>query len=54
MAKDFPDIRWEKVQAMREAIRSNTFDADGRLARLADHLPAELMEYLRQLGDKSE
>ncbi|MBI4581936.1 MAG: hypothetical protein HY718_19720 [Planctomycetes bacterium] len=40
-ARDLPDIRWEKVQAMRDAIQSGSFD-EARLDRLVDLLPAEL------------
>lgn len=50
-AKELPDIRWDKVQAMREAIRNRTIDTDDRLAQLADRLPAELIEYLGQIGE---
>ena len=50
-AKELPDIRWDKVQAMREAVRNRTIDTDDRLSRLADRLPAELIEYLRQAGE---
>ena len=50
-AKELPDIRWDKVQAMRDAVRNRTIDADDRLSRLADRLPAELIEYLRQTGE---
>jgi hypothetical protein len=49
-AKDLPDIRWDKVQAMRQAIRSDGFDLDVRLSRLGEKLPAELVEYFRQAG----
>jgi hypothetical protein len=49
-AKDLPDIRWDKVQKLRQAIQSEAFDLDERLAKLGDKLPAELIEYLRQLG----
>ncbi len=48
-AKDLPDIRWDKVQALRQAIKSEGFDLDERLAKLGDKLPAELIEYLREL-----
>jgi anti-sigma28 factor (negative regulator of flagellin synthesis) len=51
-AKDLPDIRWDKVKAMRQAIRSGTFDHDPRLANLGDLLPDELLEYFRQMGNK--
>ena len=50
-AKDLPDIRWDKVQAMREAIRNQTLDMDDRLANLADMLPAELMARFCQTGE---
>lgn len=49
-ARSYPDIRWEKVQAMRAAIQAEGFDGDERLAQLADRLPDELLEYLRQTG----
>lgn len=49
-AKDLPDIRWDKVLSLRQAIRSEKFDLDERLAKLGDKLPDELIEYLRQLG----
>ena len=51
-AEDLPDIRWEKVQAMREAIRCEAFDQDERLAGLADALPSELMDYLAAMGER--
>ncbi|HOA73657.1 MAG TPA: flagellar biosynthesis anti-sigma factor FlgM [Phycisphaerae bacterium] len=51
-AKDLPDIRWDKVQAMREAIREGTFDHDPRLADLSKLLPDELREYFLQTGNK--
>jgi len=47
-AKDLPDIRWEKVKALREAIRHDSFDLDRRLTDLADKLPEELLDYLRR------
>lgn len=49
-ARDLPDIRWEKVQALRQAIESGDFDVEGRLSQLEEKLPRELIEYLRQLG----
>jgi hypothetical protein len=49
-AKDLPDIRWDRVQAMREAIRSEGFDLDVRLSKIGEKLPAELLEYFRQAG----
>jgi hypothetical protein len=44
-ARDLPDIRWDKVAEMREAIRNQTLDTDDRLARLADMLPTELITW---------
>lgn len=48
--KDLPDIRWDKVKAMREAIQNHTIDTDDRLANLAERLSPELIEYFRQIG----
>lgn len=50
-AKDLPDIRWDRVQAMRQAIQSERFDLDVRLAHLGEKLPPELIEYFRQTGN---
>ncbi|MCL2330413.1 MAG: flagellar biosynthesis anti-sigma factor FlgM [Phycisphaerae bacterium] len=52
-AKDLPDVRWEKVRAMRKAIEEHTIDADmdERLSQLADRLPAELIDYWRSTGE---
>lgn len=50
-AKDLPDIRWDKVHAMRAAIREAGFDLDPRLANFCDRHPDELIEYLRRLGE---
>jgi hypothetical protein len=51
-AKDLPDIRWSKVQAMREAIRTETFNENERLAGLADKFPTELLDYLGKLNER--
>ena len=48
--KDMPDIRWDKVKAMREAIQNHTIDTDDRLTNLAERLSPELIEYFRQIG----
>lgn len=50
-AKDLPDIRWDKVKAMRDALAGSQFDVDDRLAKLGDKLPEELITFLQELGN---
>ena len=40
--KALPDLRWEKIQALREALAGDEYDVDGRLNDLLDSLPEEL------------
>lgn len=53
-AKDLPDIRWDKVKAMREALAGSQFDIEERLARLGDKLPSEVLAMFQQLGEGTE
>ena len=40
--KALPDIRWEKVAAIRAALESGQYDADARIEDLLERFPAEL------------
>lgn len=40
-AKDLPDLRWEKVKAVREALARGEYDLDARLESLLSRSPAE-------------
>ena len=40
--KALPDLRWEKVQAMRDALANGGYDVEARLNDLIDRLPEEL------------
>lgn len=37
-AKALPDLRWEKVQAVREALRAREYDVDSRIAEACRRL----------------
>lgn len=41
-AKNLPDIRWDKVARVREALRAGHYDVDTRLQDLMLDLPDEL------------
>jgi hypothetical protein len=41
-AKALPDLRWSKVQALRDALAAGEYDVDQRLGDLFDRLPGEL------------
>lgn len=45
-ARQLPDVRWDKVQALRVAIASGRYDLEGRLDQLIDRVPQELAEAL--------
>lgn len=47
MAKSMPDLRWDKVKTMRDALRSRAYDPDAHLADMMDALPDEMIEMLR-------
>jgi len=40
--KALPDLRWERIQALREALAAGEYDVDSRLNGLLDRLPDEL------------
>ncbi len=37
-SRELPDLRWDKVQAVRNAIRSGHYDVDGRLNELLENM----------------
>jgi len=37
-SRELPDLRWDKVQAVRNAIRSGEYDVDGRLNELLENM----------------
>lgn len=39
--KALPDLRWEKVEAVRNALAAGRYDLDTRLNELIDRLPDE-------------
>ncbi len=41
-ARDLPDIRWDKVARIREALQAGDYDVDTRLQDLVIDLPDEL------------
>ena len=41
-AKALPDIRWDKVAAIREALAMGHYDVDTRFQDMLDHPPDEL------------
>jgi len=41
-AKDLPDLRWEKVKALRDQLARGEYDLDRRLDELFERLPAAL------------
>jgi hypothetical protein len=42
-AKALPDLRFEKVQALRTAIANGQYDLDARLTALLEDLPRDLV-----------
>jgi hypothetical protein len=46
-AKSLPDIRWEKVEAVREAMTKNRYDIDSRLDDLLEDLPDDWAAVIR-------
>lgn len=42
LAKNLPDMRFQKVQALREAIAAGTYNLESRLDDLLQNLPVEL------------
>jgi hypothetical protein len=51
-AKSLPDVRWDKVQAVREALAADTYDVDARLAELSEKFPGTFLEYLGRPGSQ--
>lgn len=41
-AQALPDIRWDKVAAIRKAITTGQYDVDTRCMDMLDHPPEEL------------
>ena len=39
--KALPDLRWEKIRALRDALTAGDYDLDARLSELIDRLPEE-------------
>lgn len=37
-SRELPDLRWDRVQAVRTALRSGEYDVDGRLNELLDQM----------------
>ncbi|HSW45093.1 MAG TPA: flagellar biosynthesis anti-sigma factor FlgM [Phycisphaerae bacterium] len=48
-AKALPDVRWDKVARIREALDAGSYDVDARLNDLLADLPDELA-LLRRTG----
>ena len=42
LAPDLPDMRWDKVRRVREALRRNTYDPDTLLDAAIESLGQEL------------
>lgn len=47
-AKALPDVRWEKVQALRRALAEGEYDLDSRVNELIDQWPGERKEHTVQ------
>lgn len=37
-SRELPDLRWDRVQAVRTAIRAGEYDVDGRLNELLENM----------------
>lgn len=42
--RDLPDLRWNKILAIRTALRNDTYDVDERLARTVESMQSEFID----------
>ena len=49
--RTLPDVREDKVREIREALAGSSFDLDGRLERLLELLPADLLPFIQPPPD---